>query len=227
MKKFITIGVFILLSHLVLQAQNQANTWYFCYKNGLDFNSGEPVLLNNCPNPVWRTACISDTNGNLLFFEDSRNIYNKDLEIMQGGEGLLGGFDTKQPTVIVPHPGNTNLYYVFTVGSYHAPYGLLYSIVNISTNNGNGSVIEKNVAVANGTWARHRVTAVRHSNNIDWWIITRFYQANEPGRYACFLLTSNGVNPIPVISPATELLNSQKEGNLKVSHDKKKLISVR
>lgn len=221
MKKFITIGFCIILSHLVLQAQNQANTWYFRYKNGLDFNSGAPVLLNNCPNPVWRTACISDTNGNLLFFEDSRNIYNKSLEIMQGGEGLLGGFDTQQPTVIVPHPGNTNLYYVFTVGSYLAPYGLLYSVVNINMNTGNGSVIEKNVPVANGTWARQKVTAVKHSNNIDWWIITKLHQVNTPQRYASFLLTSNGVNPNPVISPATKLLNASIAGNLKVSHDKK------
>ncbi len=227
MKQLITIGIIFLFFIFEATSQNQANIWYFSYKNGLGFNSGYPEVLTDCPDDLLRSTCISDTNGNLLFFTSAYKIWNKNLEVMQNGSGLNGdGSYPKQPVVIVPHPGNQFKYYIFTVGGYGLPVGLQYSIVDMTLDNNNGAVIEKNSVVEKGVWARQKITAVRHSNNTDWWIITRLYHPIDQDQFASFLLTSEGINTIPVLSPAIEPHNPGLTGQLKVSHDRKKVISV-
>jgi hypothetical protein len=41
------IGVFLALSSLAVNAQGEANIWYFGYYAGLDFSSGSPVALTD------------------------------------------------------------------------------------------------------------------------------------------------------------------------------------
>ncbi len=226
MKKQIIIWLItVLLFELNLYAQNQANTWYFGYMNGLDFNSGYPVYLPDCPRWLGFTTSVSDTNGNLLFFTDGQTVWNKDREIMQNGDGLHGDWIIRQPAVICNDPGNPERYYLFTVGSLDVYKGLEYNIIDMSLDNGRGAIIEKNVVVSSGQFAKHKITAVRQANNLDWWIITRFQEPNNPNAWASFSLTSSGLNPVPVISPAYHL-NTMQCGPVKVSHDRKKLISV-
>ncbi|KAF0204004.1 MAG: secreted protein containing PKD [Bacteroidetes bacterium] len=205
--------------------QNKANTWYFGYMNGMNFNTGYPVYLSDCPNWVFYTTSISDTNGNLLFFTDGQTVWNKDREIMLNGTDLDGDWFNRQPAVICTDPGNSERYYIFTVGSLNIHKGLEYNIVDMALDNGRGTIVNKNIVVPEGEFARHKITAVRQANNLDWWIITRFQEPDTPNVWACFSLTSSGVNPAPVISPAHHL-NSMQSGPIKVSHDRKKLISV-
>jgi len=226
MKKQIIIWfITVLLFELNLYAQNQANTWYFGYMNGLDFNSGYPEYLPDCPRWLGFTTSVSDTNGNLLFFTDGQTVWNKDREVMQNGDGLHGDWIIRQPAVICNDPGNPERYYLFTVGSLDVYKGLEYNIIDMSLDNGRGAIIEKNVVVSSGQFAKHKITAVRQANNNDWWIITRFQEPNNPNAWASFSLTSSGLNPVPIISPAYHL-NTMQCGPVKVSHDRKKLISV-
>ncbi|MDD2529509.1 MAG: PKD domain-containing protein, partial [Lentimicrobiaceae bacterium] len=208
-------------------AQNQANIWYFGYKHGLDFNSGYAEYLDDCPEWQYYTTSISDTNGNLLFFTDGQTVWNKEREIMINGEGLHGDRYNPQPAVICPDPGNADRYYVFTVGSPDIHKGLEYNIIGMALDNGNGSVVTKNVVVPAGEFAKHKITAVKKANNVDYWIITRFDDPNNPNVWACFSLTATGLDPIPVISPARYSVNAwMQHGAVKVSHDQKKIISV-
>ncbi len=208
-------------------AQNQANIWYFGYKHGLDFNSGYAEYLDNCPHWQYYTTSISDTNGNLLFFTDGQTIWNKEREIMINGDGLHGDYHNPQPAVICHDPGNTERYYVFTVGSNDIHKGLEYNIIDMSLDNGNGSVVSKNNVVSAGEFAKHKITAVKKENNVDYWIVTRFDDPNNPNVWACFSLTATGIDPIPVISPARYSINQWMQyGAVKVSHNRKKIISV-
>lgn len=168
-------------------SQNQANNWYFSPREGLDFNSGYPVIIDKSIDYMLNSTCLSDTTGKLLFYTDGNTVWNTDLDTLQNGFGLFAG-NNNQPAVIVPNPGNSNQYYIFTVGGEDLVIGLRYSIIDISLDNGKGAVTSKNILVDEGVWARHRVAAVRHSNNRDFWIITRTKDNNNIQSWAVFLL---------------------------------------
>jgi len=105
--------------------QNQANIWYFGTA-GLDFNSGLPSVLTNNPMNtalLHSTACIADTNGNLLFFTDGEDVWNRNMEIMVNGTGLEGDKFNHQSSIICKDPGSQHKYYVFTVGGEENIFG--------------------------------------------------------------------------------------------------------
>ncbi|MDB4094501.1 PKD domain-containing protein, partial [Flavobacteriaceae bacterium] len=69
-------------------------------------------------------SSISDFNGNLLFYSDGRNVWDKNHQIMpnanyRAGSGLLGDPSSTSSALIVPRPGNPDHYYVFTVDEPH------------------------------------------------------------------------------------------------------------
>src|SRR4030095_11618045 len=151
-------------------AQHESDIWYFGSNAGIDFNSGSPVNLTNGQlSTIEGCASISDTAGNLLFYTDGITVWNKNHLVMSMGTGLHGGISSSQSAIIVTQPGNDSLYYIFTTGEMGA-YGLEYSIVNINMQGGFGEVIVKNIVLVNNT--NEKVTATKHSNGNDIWIIT-------------------------------------------------------
>tara|TARA_B110000967_G_scaffold208046_1_gene258990 strand:+ start:30 stop:3278 length:3249 start_codon:yes stop_codon:yes gene_type:complete len=69
-------------------------------------------------------SSISDFNGNLLFYTDGRNVWDKNHQVMpnanyNAGKGLLGDPSSTSSGLIIPRPGNPNNYYVFTVDEPH------------------------------------------------------------------------------------------------------------
>lgn len=222
MKKVI---ILILLLQCTLLAQKEANIWYFGNKAGLDFNSGTPVALTNSSlNTFEGVATICDKNGSLLFYTDGITVYNKNHAIMQNGTGLKGNYSATQSGIIVPNPGNTSIFYVFTVTDLGRSDGLNYSVVDISKNGGFGEVVTKNQFLYSPTC--EKVTAVKHSNGIDIWVITHDWTSNA---FRTYLVTSAGVSATPVISNVgvvhgTDSWNTI--GYLKASPDGKKIVTV-
>lgn len=136
--------VLLLLLSFNAVAQKEANIWYFGGKAGLDFNSGSPVALTNGQlNTLEGCASISTASGNLLFYTDGKNIYNKNHQIMNNGSGLLGHLSTSQSATIVPMPGSASLFYVFTLDAGGGTEGLRYSVIDMSLDGGLGSVTAK------------------------------------------------------------------------------------
>ncbi len=213
MKKLIFI--FILLStFLTANGQsNEANIWVFGKRAGLDFNvsSGYPI-----PYPGINTyfiaqegcASIASSGGELLFYTDGQQVWNKENEVMDNGTGLHGHMSSTQSGIIVPKPNNPNIYYVFTVPYQGDPVGLNYSVVDISQNGGLGKVVDKNVLLT--TPVTEKVTAMKHENNVDIWVITHKWrtfeiQGSDTSFYPSdtilsYLVTEEGINPNPVIS---------------------------
>ncbi|NRA49125.1 MAG: T9SS type A sorting domain-containing protein, partial [Phaeodactylibacter sp.] len=66
---------------------------------------------------------------------------------------------------------------------------ILYSVVDMSANQGLGRVVEKNVALFEEHTAAGQLTAVRHANGEDWWVVSALDQSPE---YAFFLLDNMG-----------------------------------
>jgi len=208
----------------------QSNIWYFGEFAGLDFNSDEPqVIQGHTWNPLG-TAVYSDTSGSLLFYSDGIDIFNKNHVVMVNGSNLAGGdYLVTQRVLIVKQPDSDNIYYVFIVGrGTSGPtglYGLWYNVVDINGDNGLGEVIERDVFLSTAYDAQEKLFAVKHENNEDIWIITRKIKEDK---FASFLLTASGLNS-PVLSDAHIMqlpANADTRGYMKVSYDKKYLLSA-
>jgi len=158
----------------------------------LDFNQ-IPVSVNYAPVPIWmRTSlgCISDSSGQLLFYTNGCSILNVDNEIIENGSGLNPGAISddlcgvgypggRQSCLILP--GSQPLeFYLFHKGIYYeegtSSYGgsnpLYYSLIDMSLNEGKGRVIEKNIPIIEDNITYGQLTAVKHANGHDWWVIT-------------------------------------------------------
>ncbi len=226
MKKFISIAL-IVISTYTLQAQEQAAIWYFGENAGLDFNSGAPVALTDGQlNTLEGCATISDATGSLLFYTDGITVWNRNHIPMPNGTGLLGNPSSTQSGIIVPYPGNIDLYYIFTIHDAGEPEGLQYSILDMSLNGGLGDVITKNIPLA--TPVAEKLTAVEHINGTDIWVVAHGYGNND---FLGYLVTPTGLVTTPVVSSVGEILpiapNGQgTRGYMKISPDGQFLVSI-
>lgn len=196
-------------------SQRQANIWYFGQHAGLDFNSGTPTpLLDGKINRWEGVACFSDTLGNLLFYTDGDSVWNKQHLPMDNGFGLGGHESSTECAIIVPLPQNDSIYYIFTVDAEGGQRGFCYSIVNIFYNNGLGRVIQKNIQLQ--TPVSEKVTAVKHQNNKDFWIITHGFETDS---FFVYLLSDTGLSQPPqIIEIGTPHLDIGIHGNNAVGY---------
>jgi len=192
--------LFLLSSISILRAQNEANVWHFGTFAGIDFNSGSPVAIGgSAMDQDEGCASIADrTTGMLLFYTDGVTIWNQLHVPMANGTGLLGDTSSTQSAMIMPMPGDSTRYYVFT--SDAGPYqprraGINYSIVDMTLAGGLGQVIVKNQRVF--APAVEKLVGVRHCNGIDYWVISHEWGSN---RFRAYLVTAKGVSTTPVIS---------------------------
>ena len=200
-----------------VHSQNEAAIWYFGRNAGLDFNSGTPVALTD---GALRTpegcAAISDFNGNLLFYTDGITIWDRSHIPMPNGSGLTGHPSSTQSGIIVPFPGDPDLYYVFSVDELGNPNGLQYSIVNMTLDGGLGDVSIKNQFLE--APVTEKLSAVAHANGSDIWVMAHRLGSND---FVAYLATATGLNTTPVVSSigATYASASDSGGYLKFSPD--------
>ena len=228
MKKNITFILWLI--SLTVYSQGEANIWYFGDHAGLDFNSGVPVALTNSQMLTHEgCAVLSNGGGQLLFYTDGVTIWNKNHQIMLNGSGLMGDFSSTQSAIIVPKPGSSTLFYVFTTDYEAHSNGLRYSIIDLSLDGGLGGITStKNILLY--TPSCEKLTVVKHANTADFWIITHGWNNNN---YYSYLLDTNGVNPIPIISSIGTLIprpfvssGADATGVIKISPDGNKLVSI-
>ena len=219
MKKLFYILLLSPISYLlspICSAQNpdikRTWNWRFGIYAGLDFSGGNPVAVTNSAMSFGRgTSSISDTSGNLLFYTNGREIWNKNNQLMPNGTGLHGqppGGVTQQ-CLIVPRPATTE-FYIFHIWENPDSFRLKYSIVDMSLDGGLGDVSQKNIFLTNKPTAKQ--TATKHSNGTDIWVLNTDTNTN---RFRAYLLTASGLQP-PVISYAGRIDYSY-TGAMKVS----------
>ncbi|HEY9122771.1 MAG TPA: hypothetical protein VIO15_00420 [Bacteroidales bacterium] len=201
-------------------AQQEATNWYFGNYAGLSFASGSPVaLLDGAMSTMEGVATISNSSGILLFYTDGQTIWNRQHQIMTNGTGLWGHSSSTQSGVIVKKPGSNNIFYVFTVdevatGGIH---GVCYSIVDMNLSGGLGAVTSKNIELVPNSNATEKITAVKHSNGTDIWVLTHGWNNNQ---FLAFKVTSSGINSTPIISNAGQIhsgINRHRAGYMKSS----------
>jgi gliding motility-associated-like protein len=193
------IFAILLVACSYANAQLEASVWYFGRNAGLDFRGGNPVALTDGALDT-REGCatISDAMGNLLFYTNGYTVWDRNHNIMPNGN-FLGGHDSStQSSIIVPNPGNPDLFYIFTTPAIFmlGDPGLRYSEVDMTLNGGLGDINgTKNVLIH--APVPEKVTAVEHANGTDIWVVTHHW-GNDA--FAAYQVTAAGINMTPVIS---------------------------
>ncbi len=206
---------------LPAMAQKQANIWYFGNNLGLDFNTLPPQVLydgkitTDASRDSESAAVMSDAEGQLLFYTDGANVWNRLHQRMPNGAGLWGSGTTTQ-TLIVPRPGHPQLYYIFTAsprGDMYSSFfpaaqrGFRYALVDMSLEQGLGNVIEKNTLLVSST--TERVVATFHANGEDIWVVMHEWRSNA---FRTYRISPQGIAPNPVVS-AVGLIHTGQSGN--------------
>ncbi len=218
------ISLFLILFTSLAFSQQEASVWYFGSNAGIKFDASGNVtaLTDGQLNTSEGCATIADSNGNLLFYTDGITIWNKNHQIMSNGTGLMGNWSSSQSATIVPMPGSTTLYYVFTLDYEAHANGFRYSIVDMSLNGGLGDVnSSKNILIY--TPSNEKLSIVKHANGMDYWVVTHGWNNNT---FYSYLLTSTGLSTTPVTSNVGAITNGTTQnvyGCMKISPDGTKI----
>lgn len=194
---------------LISYSQNEGAFFYFNNNGGIYFDQctgNETPLFDgqtSSANLDSNNSSISDKFGNLLFYSDGLTVFGNDHVALPNGGGLSGNGNS----LILPKPGNENLYYIFTVDlSSTSSNGMEYSVIDRTLNNQNGDIIASQKRIPLVTYNSNdneestykcssKLTAVKSDDCSYYWIITHFLD-----RFYAFKLDENGVNSNPVVS---------------------------
>jgi hypothetical protein len=157
-------------------------------------------------------ATMSDADGNLAFYTNGCAIYNSEHQVMENGDeinpgdvhddycDIIGYPGGKQSCLALPWPDSSDLYLLF-----HQPHELisippfgfdfyfpfLYcSVIDMKKGNGMGEVVEKNQVIIQDTLNPGHITAVKHANGRDWWVLV---PERQSARYHTLIVTPTGV----------------------------------
>ncbi len=202
-------GCIILISLFIqsgVSAQKYDNNWLVGYNFDIPpapFNnsrlnfSGDTVKVTHektlCNFWLTISISISDSSGNFLFYSDGCKIVGKDNKILVNGDGLNPGeiADSYCPDgypliaggLVLPTPHKPNEYeflnYLLkSTDKYgNRPLNLLNH--HISLNSGKGVVDSKNISILADTFAKGNMSACKHANGMDWWIIAPRVKSNS------------------------------------------------
>ena len=196
-------------------AQNRNNIWCFGDSSGIDFGSApNPTTFRTSVVSRGSCASIADTNGNLLFYSHTRSgignglttlVFDSTHNLMQNGT-YIRGEAWYHELLIVPNPNTLDQYFLFST-NISSGSGFYYSKIDLSLNNGLGSVIQKNV-ILNTLGNADCVTGIKHGNGIDWWVISKYSNSNltNYNRFSVFLVTKDSIYA-PIIQDLSNALD--------------------
>ncbi len=178
-------------------------------------------------------SCISDESGNLLLYFNGCDIANGRHEILENGSGfnagIPGDFECPknygypgpyQSALILPQPESENIYYVFYMRYDNSPtsieVSLLHAKVDMTYDQGTGIVLYKDKQVSSDSVvSMGSITAVRHANNEDWWLI--LFGKGQTNEYKRILFTKDTLMSLP--NDTIGVLNETPGGQASFSPD--------
>ena len=210
MCRFFVLFIALLLTFHQNSAQDnkRGNVWYFGYNAGIDFSATTPRALSD-GKLFQREGCASicDEKGKLVLYTDGLQIWNNQHKVISADIQMGGDESSTQSAIIIPKPGNPNIYYVFSTFSE-----LVCITVDITLNKGIGGIVDRTVLIPNST---EKLAAVRHCNGKDFWIV-----GHELGNniFRAYQITADGIQKSYIRSKIGSSLDLNKSvGTLKVS----------
>ncbi len=222
--KLIFIAILWLILPMYIFAQKENYNWVL----GEDFTDDSicaTVIMNFNTSP-FSLDCIykkigiylsnsvaSDSSGQLLCFSNGTHIFNNEFDTMENGSSIHSseyypsGYFGTQSTLVIPITNKQSLLISGKVKNYYTSNGVLlggfapvyYCKINISEEHPLGRVEEREIPILNDTVNYHGLSAVRHANGRDWWMVL---QKNDSNLYY-IILVRNGT---------PEIYNAQKLG---------------
>ncbi len=205
------------------------NFWAFGGNAGIDFNRNPPEVLRTAINTNEGSASICNDQGQLLFYTDGTSVWDRNNTLMPNGNDLPGigtniTASTTQGALIIPLPGNSQQYYVFSLGDYSSGVytgNLYYSVVDMSLNNGLGAVVTGRKGILLSKGLTEHMTAVSGGNCNIWLLVTPRLNTD----FKAYNVGFNGIDTVPVIS--TKILGGGAYngilGSIDVAPDRSKL----
>lgn len=188
----------LLLVSNQLFAQKEADWWFFGRNASVHFTpAGVASYTDGALSTEEGCSVISDKTGKLLFYTDGITVWNANHKVMKNGDSLMGDPSSTQSSVAIPRPKHPGEYYLFTVAATAKSAGIRYSLVDTKLEAGLGAVVAASKNTALVTPVTEKMTAVRHRNGTDIWVIGHKWKSNE---FIAFLVSESGVKVEPVIS---------------------------
>lgn len=179
------------LSH----AQKEAENWYFGNYAGLKFSQADPVpMFDGIMQTDEGCTTVSDTAGNLIFYTDGVRVFNRQHRMMPSARNLAGNPSSTQSSLVIQWPTRNDRFLIFTADANENNYrlGLNYTEIDMRADGGMGDVAVLNTPLV--APASEKLTAVRHANGEDIWVIGHAMESDE---FLIFLVTRNGVQTTP------------------------------
>ncbi|SHI84969.1 Por secretion system C-terminal sorting domain-containing protein [Hymenobacter daecheongensis DSM 21074] len=200
MKKILTsLAALLCLVQGPIYAQHESRNWFFGNNAALSFAGASPVALAGSSMVTYEAAAsVSDPAGNLLFYTNCVNIWNRNHQLMTNGQTIGGHESATQGAVIVRRPGSASQYFVFAVDGCDNQLvgGLKYSVVDMTQQGGLGSVTSRANQLSTVSLTE-KLTAVRHANGRDTWVLVHGWQTDA---FLAYLVSPAGVSTTPVIT---------------------------
>lgn len=213
----IVLFVFVLFSNMLF-TMNENSNWVFGYNAGITFgtSNGIPIALDSSSIYNFEgSACISDSDGKLVCYTDGINIYNKNNRVVNGKDSLLySHLSATQSAIIIPIPSRLHEYYIFTsdAGEYYIDEngdnyvnkGFNYTKIRVF----NDKILIDSLNVNLLAKSTEKVSATKHSNNRDYWVVTRGWNNDL---FDVYLVTSAGIAVSKSQSIGTKIADNWKE----------------
>jgi hypothetical protein len=147
---------------------------------------------------------MCDKNGIISMHTGGCYVINKVFKLMKGADSLNtrstaligyckpgepgGYFPFKQNNIFINYPDDSSRYLLFNMDFENLfpngsnilmlPPHIYYHTIDMARDNGNGEVVEKFKIAIQDTLSRGYLSAVKHSNNTDWWIVIPKFKSN-------------------------------------------------
>jgi len=197
---------------LNLFAQKESNNWCFADSVLLTFQGntikiGDVVISNNNGLDIEPSACISSSQGNLLFYVNATDgvsrsvskIRNAKNEVITNGDSLRIDWSSTNGAIIIPKR-EKGLYYLFSLGISNDTFitkgsiyylGIYYHEIDMNANNGNGKVVSKNNQLIIDRYVVERLASIKHNNGKDWWLIAH---ESKTDSFLVWLINDTGIH---------------------------------
>ncbi len=171
----------------------RADLWYFGEHAGLDFSTDPPKVLTDGKIDAYASSStMCDTKGNLLFYTGNQ-VYNRFHQPTPNGNNI-GPYP-----IIVPHPGNPKLFYIFS----DSPLPTV-NLFDMSLDDGRGD-IASSITI---NQSLNGMVVTKSCSFNGYWLVTRRVDVfGDPTDFFAYKIDENGFDPDPVVSPTGEVNN--------------------
>ena len=176
--------------------------------NCIDFRTTPPDfhVLESDITFYITNASICDTAGNLLLYTNGLELRNHAHLLVEGGEVLevgeagspSSGYFIPQSNLLLPFPQRDSQYILFSEEAIFTNDRYVitlkkfkWNIIDMGENDGLGEVILKDSVLLDTPLDWGQITATRHANGRDWWVVVPEFFSNG---YFIFLLDPQGVH---------------------------------